>query len=595
MTALEYVQYIIASNSIVKEQPKTKRFWLDIFYMMTIHMQGIKPRYRNLRLTPDAGLYYENDGIAIAQTQGFITPTGWDKKYQPIFDLRILNRYPTVREERYYWQCSIYPSFAQGLFLQSIDEIRGAIFQDSNYSISTTSEATNEYLYSKSFDGLDFFDYITNILLPSMIADPNGIIAVVPDMDNVSLSGEVVKYELDYISSERIIYKHGKTVAYYCKGKTIAVLDENNFIFVRYDAKTKKYIVSDVDIVNNASEMSPFKTFGGYYMHHPEFGGYYLSFFNGAIEWANAMIRQYLDCEGMNKDMIPITQIVEVDCSQCHATGKIPIPCDDGSYSGCTTTCPSCKGKAVISRNLGDVISVNQEQITDGKLPDYLRYITGNVDNLRYSDERFTDLYDKFLQALYLKFIETAQSGAAKEMDREKMYKFVQTVSDNLFDLITDLCVLLVAFIENKPADVSTAKIKRPASFGLKTEDELRDSLVKLNNANADPITIKSVSDALTVMEDDSPLTLKKIQVLSLFDPLRYKSDQSRAILSASGVVSKNDLIKNLRSVSELDRMIHEKTAAWFIDVEIDTILDELEKRVSPYYVNEQAPVPLFN
>ena len=72
MTALEYIAKALATNKVKDYYPEHRQVALDIYYMMNIHMQGIRPRYRNLRLYSDAANVSGNvkDGIFIDYPTG---------------------------------------------------------------------------------------------------------------------------------------------------------------------------------------------------------------------------------------------------------------------------------------------------------------------------------------------------------------------------------------------------------------------------------------------------------------------------------------------------------------------------------------------
>lgn len=593
MTASEYIANILANNEVSKNMPQAKQAWLDTLYLATIHLQGIKPRYRNLRLYSDAASY-ETYATSKRFSPDWITPTGWQPKYQPYFEQLILNRYPTVREERFNWQCSIYPNFAQSLFLQAIDEIRGAIFQDTNYSYELVNQTTADYILEKRFEGLDFYDYVTNSLVLKIISDPNGYGVTMPDGWDTE-TGEMGSPIVHYVSSEAIMYVDEGLLVWQW-GNMLYMCDNSAYYRIKYNKKQRKYDLSDIDILPHTLEVVPFNVLGGYKMYNPDLGSYYLSFFNGALDWANVAIRQFIDTEALNKDIVPITQMVQIECAVCHGTGSVPVECPDGtSYGGCTETCKSCTGKGHISRNMGDVISVDPNEIRDGKLPQYLQYISGEVSNLKYSDERFAQMYDRFLEALYLKFIDEAQSGVAKAMDREKLYKFLLGFSDNIFDLVTDFLVRIDGLLNNTPADVNMVSVKRASQFIVKSESDLRDELRQLINANAPDTAIKAVSDTLTMLAVESPVTDKKIRFLSLYDPLRYKSDTQKAMLvNVAGAFTKQDLVRSVRCDNELNRLIESKTVDWFMLASFEEITNLLDNALQPYLNNVPVLPPLM-
>lgn len=583
MRATDYIEQILPQGDrVVKRfEPEQKQFWLDQLYLAQIHIQGIKPKYRNLRLYTDAES--ENN------TKQWIVPTGWHKKYQKYFECNILNRYPTMREERFHWQCSVYPTFAQSLFLQSIDEIRGAIFQEGQYGFVASNEMSDEYLEGNNFNEFDFSDYVTNILVPLIFQDPNGLAVVYP-ANLVNEFAEPLPV-LQYVSSEKIKYLDSELLVFEHIGKDLFVIDNENMFFLTWDNKRQNYATT-INILPNFLGVLPFTKLGGYYMSAA--GGYYISYFAGAMEWANIAIRQFLDNEAHAKDLIPIVQQVENECNDCNGSGKIPVPCDDDNQIGCTARCTTCKGTGTISRNIGDVLTMSRELLPEnGNFPELLKYITPDVAILEHSEKRFDVLLDNVKEALYLKFSQEAQSGVAKAMDREKMYKFLQQFTDNLFDVVEN-CLAFIDGIITGTYNREAVSVKRPSQFQLKSDADLRKELVELTTANADVMTIQNVSDTLTKIGSENAITEHKLKILNLYDPLRYYTNaQKERFLSVSRSITLFDYVKSLRSNNELDRLIYEKGFMWFLGSDFATVAAELDARLLPY-VSELQPLVLM-
>lgn len=607
MTALEYIAKALATNKVKDYYPEHRQVALDIYYMMNIHMQGIRPRYRNLRLYSDAanvsgntkdGIFIDYQSGGVGRQKQWITPTGWQPKYQPYFENEILNRYPTMREERFHWQCSVYPKFPQSLFLQAIDEIRGAIFQESNYEYIFANENTELFCKSKNFDGLDIYDYITDIVTPAIVNDPNGAIVVYPndfykvnETEGMPQDEDTGLPEIEYVSSEQILYCSDDLLAWH-EHKGAFVVDSEAYYFIPFDPKDKKYLTSEAVVLPHVLGVAPFRQLGGYKMYSKDLGHYYLSFFSGAIDWANVSVRQFLDAEAYAKDLIPIVQQIEVDCNVCHGSGSVPVLCEDGN-TGCTSTCSTCNGNGTISRNLGDVISVNVQDVQNGTVPDYVRYLTANPEILKGADERFYTLYDRFMDALYLKYSLEAQSGVAKALDRSKMYMFLSSFSNNVFNVVTDLLTYIDSLLNNTAASGDFITVRRPTQFMLKTDSDLRTELRELTVAGVTDSSIKTVSDTIDTLSDDSPVSRYKIEVLSLYDPMRYKTDQQKTnLVIVAGAFTKEDLIRSARASNELDRIIHAYGGTWFLQASYETIKTMLDKAMQPYLDQlEQQPV----
>lgn len=597
MTALEYITKAIATNKVKDFYPECRQVALDIYYLLNIHIQGIKPRYRNLRLYSDAAnvtgggsTYIEfAGGVGASKQKQWITPTGWMPKYQPYFENEILNRYPTMREERFHWQCSVYPKFPQSLFLQAIDEIRGAIFQESNYDYEFANENTETYCKAKNFEGLDIYDYITDILTPAIVNDPNGFIVAYPNdfyepKEEQATDEDAGLPELEYVCSEQVLFFSTDVLAWH-ESKGAFIIDSEAYYFIPFDAKEKKYKASEAVVLPHTLGVAPFRQLGGYKMYSKDLGHYYLSYFSGAIDWANVAVRQFLDAEAYAKDLIPIVQQIEVDCYTCHGSGSVPVLCEDGN-AGCTSVCTTCNGTGTINRNLGDVISVNVQDVqnTNGNIPDYVKYLTANPDILKGADERFYNLYDRFMDALYLKYSLQAQSGVAKALDRSKMYMFLSSFSNNIFNVVTDILIFIDGLLNNTPASRDNIVVRRPSQFMLKTDSDLRAELKELVVAGVTDSGIKTVSDTIDILANDNQINRYKIEILSLYDPMRYKTDQQKTnLVIVGGAFTKADLVRSARASNELDRIIHQYGNTWFLQASYETLKTMLDNAMQPY------------
>lgn len=328
-------------------------------------------------------------------------------------------------------------------------------------------------------------------------------------------------------------------------------------------------------------------------MYSKDLGHYFLSFFSGAIDWANIAVRDFLDVQAAKKDLIPITQQIEIECNKCHGVGSIPVLCDDGS-SGCTDKCGTCNGSGTISRNMGDVITVDRQDVVDGKMPDYIRYISADVASLNAMSAEFEGLYKRFQEALYLKFSDLSQSGIAKEMDREKLYKFLQSFSSNLFNVVYDVLTFVDGLINNTELVPEAISIKRPSQFKLKSSSDLQDELRQLQTAGADELAVKSVSDTLTLVSNESKTTERKIEVLSLYDPMRYKTDtQKTNMVIVGGAFTKEDLVRSVRASNELDNIIHKIGDARFLQMSYEAIKGMLDSAMTPY-LNQLPSEPVL-
>lgn len=588
MTSEEYISHYMSVGGGAKMRerfPRHKGIAVDMQRMMEILILGIRPRYKLDRLVSDVqaigeagfGMLFDithpDYSHLPTSVNGWVEPAGWQPKYQFYFERYVLNRYPLMREERYNWQLSVYPTFVQDLFLRAITELSASIFQENGYAVEV-EEKVGAVLMKRLFMGMDFYDFITQSLLTQILIDANGYVVVVPEEVK---DGEL--FDVEYISSENLCYESDELLVWR------KVVDDKHVYICLLDAESYRECKRndndwEVTVTEHGVGMMPARKFGGYSV---QANGcrHFISYFWGAADAAFVALRQFLDCEGMNKDIIPITQVIEVECPDCNGMGRVPVPCPDDGSVGCTEVCKGCGGKKIVSRNLGDTITINPADLNGGSMPDMVRYISGNVGNLQYADSRFMMLFDRLKEALYLKHIEQAQSGAAKALDMEKMYKFIAQVSDNMFDIIYDLVQFVDSYVMGREADPNSVQLRRPSQFILKTDADLRTELAQISALGLDESIYSTVIDTLSNMADDTAVGRKKQRLLSILDPLHYKTDAQKLSLVQAGVYTGEDLVASYRMSWAINKVVRENDG--FLLMPDDQCMRLVQAEVAPF------------
>jgi hypothetical protein len=144
--------------------------------------------------------------------------------------------------------------------------------------------------------------------------------------------------------------------------------------------------------------------------------------------------------------------------------------------------------------------------------------------------------------------------------------------------------VSIDGLLNNAEINYSNISVKRPSQFKLKSDSDLRDELRQLQTAGADEIAVKTVSDSLTMLASETTVTEKKIEILSLYDPMRYKTDQQKTnLVIVGGAFTKADLVRSARASNELDRIIHQYGNTWFLQASYETLKVMLDNAMQPY------------
>src|SRR5687768_1298046 len=124
-------------NTLVNDENRTLPELIkqrkDVYYGMSLHIDGACPKWSSLRATKLG--WVPGNFIPHYPTLGWFGP-----EYHTIFDLSLFARHPKEPEATRQWRFSQYRPFTKDGFLRAISMVTGAIFQDSAYNITLSDK-----------------------------------------------------------------------------------------------------------------------------------------------------------------------------------------------------------------------------------------------------------------------------------------------------------------------------------------------------------------------------------------------------------------------------------------------------------------------
>ena len=505
------------------------------------------------------------------------------------------NEDPDVQKYR----LEIYEPITKGSINKAIDKLY-RIFQNANFSIKVSPELDG-YLDKKKFSGQYFYSFIQKYVVRRMIEDPNGYLVWIPTGDGLFDPTIPIEVEPFIVSSDEI---------YFLTDDVITWEDEEEHSIVTVNGRPEL----DGEIYYTLTKNSFYKheQFGNkidktfrvteIYRHNLDFlpaivlGGdltdddYFESYFSPFIPFANEALRQYSDWQGvMTTTAFPYREEVAETCS---AKG-----CRDGYIwdpkNEISKECRKCKGTGkVISRSPFGVFLREKgngafDSGTNNDAP-LVRFISPPVDVIKYSGEAWETLLRKAEQALHLNFVEDAQSGVAKEIDREDSYSMLTKISNNIFDELIYKSLLIIEKYRNINEPIDPIIVK-PISFSMKTEGDLIDEMNKLNDKNA-PVAflVESTKDLAKKRFSGNKSVSRIVEILVSYDPIFNLSTKDKQMLLASGSIKKEDLLKSLFSYKTLMKL----TSAFgtqYLEKPLNDIFNDLDKELN-LLINEYIP-----
>ena len=505
---------------------------------------------------------------------------------------RILTqRRPNEDPEVQKYRLSIYEPITKGSMNRAIDKLF-RIFQNANFSISVSDEL-NTYLSEKKFNGQFFYSYIQKFIMRRMIEDPNGFLAWIPSGDGLTDPSKKVDVEPVLIMSDQIKVLDENIITWETENEHSIVrvngrnvedgciyysLTETGFYrHEQFGSKIDRKF-NTVLIYEHNIGMVPAIVLGGDYTDENFFDSYFSAF----VPFANEAIRQYSDWTAvMTTSAFPYR---EEQAETCDAKG-----CRNGIVYNSETDehdrCGTCKGSGrVISRSPFGVFIREKGNTAMGETTSsepMLRFISPPVDIIKYSGEAWETLLRKAEDALHLTTIDEAQSGTAKQIDREDSFSQLTKISNNVFDEIIYRSLVFIEKYRNV-VEPSDPIIVKPISFSMKSESDLIDEITKLSDKNA-PVAflVESTKDLARKRFSGNKSVSRIVEILVSYDPIFNLNTKDKQMLLASGTIRKDDLLKSLFAYKTLAGLVA-LNGTQFLEQPLGDIFNQLDLAMSP-------------
>jgi len=505
---------------------------------------------------------------------------------------RILTqRRPNEDPEVQKYRLSIYEPITKGSMNRAIDKLF-RIFQNANFSISVSDEL-NTYLSEKKFDGQFFYSYIQKFIMRRMIEDPNGFLAWIPSGDGLTDPSKKVDVEPVLIMSDQIKVLDENIITWETENEHSMVrvngrnvddgcvyysLTETGFYrHEQFGSKIDRKF-NTVLIYEHNIGMVPAIVLGGDYTDENFFDSYFSAF----VPFANEAIRQYSDWTAvMTTSAFPYREEMAESCDAKGCRNGIVYNSETDEHDRCST----CKGSGrVISRSPFGVFIREKGNTAMGETTSsepMLRFISPPVDIIKYSGEAWETLLRKAEDALHLTTIDEAQSGTAKQIDREDSFSQLTKISNNVFDEIIYRSLVFIEKYRNV-VEPSDPIIVKPISFSMKSESDLIDEITKLSDKNA-PVAflVESTKDLARKRFSGNKSVSRMVEVLVSYDPIFNLNTKDKQMLLASGTIRKDDLLKSLFAYKTLAGLVA-LNGTQFLEQPLGDIFNQLDLAMAP-------------
>ena len=260
----------------------------------------------------------------------------------------------------------------------------------------------------------------------------------------------------------------------------------------------------------------------------------------------NEALREYSDLQAEIVQHIHSTMwaMQPQQCGRCKGTGEIP------RENSAPIQCPSCSGKGLMPLNPFEHLLLAAPRPGDPAIPTPpVGYVQKQTEIARLQEERIRQhIYDA-LSAINMEFLADtplAQSGVAKQVDREELYSFVHSIAEDVVrimdEVIYDICAWRYGQIV-PDINVLLPYIPVPERYDMLSGKVLVEELAQMTTAKVDPAIINAAQIELAAKKfNDS--NIKDTVVLKLkLDPFAGVSEEAIAMQQTFGAINRSDMI----------------------------------------------------
>lgn len=537
----------------------TLQRWRDVYYGMSLHITGACPRFRD------------------AATGRTVKPAGYyGEAYQYLFDNFLLSRHPREDDATRNWRYSQYRPLTKAPFGQVTGVVTGAIFQDSNHTIEVTDEKDSSFIWSNRFSGYDIKGYFANIGFRNMIEDPNGVFLRIPAQPFYKQGDDKLEVDIWFVHTKDMVWFSNTDIIFKRGGFAYWVNTHTIWRFT-YDGQNKKYFIDKKDEDGYYAHMLqrlPLTVAGGEWNTQ----GYYDSYFSKAKAAADDFVSAYSAAQLVDKEAShPYIIEASTDCPDCSGRGNVQRDCEDCPGGVELAQCRACAGSGQISRNPGQRMIVPHEDMDKGTP---IQIINPDVTINTHHREVCSQVMGLIIEALHLQKTDEAQSGVAKAIDQERLYKFISAISNDVFDKILYDTLRDILAYRNADGDHTQAfRLVKPTQFRIKTGADLLAEYSEGTKAGM-PVYIRRrmAMDYVDKQYSGDELMKRKAQLITELDELSVLSTAEIADLHAIGAVTNADISFSRKLPLMIDQLVQEKGEYWLLNTPVKKLKPHLVK-----------------
>lgn len=460
-------------------------------------------------------------------------------------------------------------------------------------------EAPEKYLMKDLPRNGSITNWMFSVAFKPYLIDANAVVLTMPinydiqeneyfkPYPKIFTSAQVIDYRINefYLLQDAEMFSYEEDDYYYTNGRRFYLIQPD--IFQVFEEKNGK--VSEVFQFPNVLGYIPIRHMNGMVVQQGNHCTLYESRISGIVPMLNEAVREYSDLQAEIVQHIHSTMwaIQPQQCGRCKGVGEIP------RENSAPISCPGCGGKGLLPLNPFEHIVMPMPKAGENNaITPPIGYVQKQTEIARLQEERIRQhIYDA-LSAINMEFLaETpiAQSGVAKQVDREELYSFVHSIAEDVVRIMDEVSYDILAwrhYAQNVDVNTLLPYIPVPERYDMLSGKVLVDELTSMVQAKVDPAIINAAQIELADKKFNES-KVKDLVILKLkLDPFAGVPEENISLQRTFGAVDQNDLVVHANISKFVTRALSE------VEGFADLSYSEQEQIMQKYAAEFKKPLP---
>ena len=417
-------------------------------------------------------------------------------------------------------------------------------------------EAPEVYLMKKLPRNSSITNWMFSVAFKPYLIDANAVVLTMPIEYDIQLneyfkpypriytSAQVLDYKINefYLLQEAEMFTYEEDDYSYSNGRRFLLIQPD--VFQVFEEKNGK--IKEVMQIVNVLGYIPVRHMNGMVFQQGNHCTLYESRISGIVPMLNEAVREYSDLQAEIVQHIHSTMwaIQPQQCTRCKGVGEIP------RENSAPISCPGCGGKGILPLNPFEHVIMPMPKAGESTVPTPpIGYVTKQTEIAKLQEERIRQhIYDA-LSAISMEFLAEspiAQSGVAKQVDREELYSFVHSIAEDVVRIMDEVCYDILAWRHyGQSVDINELipYIPVPERYDMLSGKVLVDELTAMVNAKVDPDIINAAQIELADKKFNES-NIKNLVILKLkLDPFAGVPEENITLLKTFDAINKTDLV----------------------------------------------------